>query len=75
MADALGVTASIIALLQLSGVVISYLKDVKDASKDCQNILLEIGNVVMGIADSPFFKIAPENLAVVARLRKRLRGA
>jgi len=44
MADALGVTASIIALLQLSGVVISYLKDVKDASKDCQNILLEIGN-------------------------------
>lgn len=44
MAEALGVAASIIAVLQLSGVVINYLKDVKDASKDCQNILLEIGS-------------------------------
>lgn len=44
MADPLGVSASIIALLQLSGTVIGYLKDVKDASKDCTNILLEISS-------------------------------
>jgi hypothetical protein len=44
MADPLGVTASIIAILQLSGTVIGYLKDVKDASKDCYNILVEIGS-------------------------------
>ncbi|KIN03450.1 hypothetical protein OIDMADRAFT_39755 [Oidiodendron maius Zn] len=44
MADPLSVSASIIALLQLSGTVIGYFKDVKDASKDCANILLEISS-------------------------------
>jgi hypothetical protein len=75
MADALGVTASIIALLQLSGVVIGYLKDLKDASKDCQNILLEIGNtrcllqvlndLITGSHTQPSYLAAARSLAVL----------
>lgn len=71
MADGLGVAASIIALLQLSGVVISYLKDVKDASKDCQNILLEIGNtrcllqVLNDLSTQPSYLAVVKSLAVI----------
>ncbi|KAF8847654.1 hypothetical protein BDZ45DRAFT_811419 [Acephala macrosclerotiorum] len=74
MADVLGVTASIIALLQLSGVVIGYLKDVKDASKDCQTILLEIGStrcllqvlndLLTGSHTQPSYLAAARSLAV-----------
>ena len=43
--DPLSLTASIIAVLQLSGTVISYLNDVKEASKDSYSILLEVSSV------------------------------
>lgn len=43
--DPLSLTASIIAVLQLSGNVISYLNDVKDAPKESNSILLEVSSV------------------------------
>jgi hypothetical protein len=45
MGDPLSVTASIIAILQLTGTVVKYLSDVKDASGDRNRILVEIGSV------------------------------
>ncbi|MCJ1470533.1 hypothetical protein MMC07_009179 [Pseudocyphellaria aurata] len=43
--DALSVTASIIALLQLSNTVLGYLIDVKGASKDCAKCAVEVANL------------------------------
>jgi hypothetical protein len=43
--DPLSVTASIIAIVQLTGVVIGYLNDVKGASTDGKQCALEISNV------------------------------
>ncbi|EOA81085.1 uncharacterized protein SETTUDRAFT_44889 [Exserohilum turcica Et28A] len=43
--DPLSVTASIIAVLQLSGKVLEYLNDVKDASKDRTQCALELLNL------------------------------
>jgi hypothetical protein len=43
--DPLSVTASIIAVLQLSGKVLGYLNDVKDASKDRAKCAVEASNV------------------------------
>lgn len=43
--DPFSLTANIIAVLQLCGTVIGYLSDVKDASKDCYSILLEVSSV------------------------------
>lgn len=43
--DPLSVTASIIAILQLSTKVLGYLNDVKDASKDCRKCTLEASNL------------------------------
>ncbi|KAF2257612.1 hypothetical protein CC78DRAFT_482883 [Lojkania enalia] len=43
--DPLSVTASIIAILQLSAKVLEYLNDVKDASKDRTQCALEISNL------------------------------
>jgi hypothetical protein len=45
MADALGIAASIIALLQASGAVVQYLKSSKDANKDIQALKIEVINV------------------------------
>lgn len=42
--DALSVTASIIAVLQLTGDVITYLSDVKDAPKECRKCMVEVSN-------------------------------
>jgi len=42
MVDPLGITASIIAVLQLTGTVVGYLKDVKDGSGDRKRILSEV---------------------------------
>ena len=42
MMDPLSITASIIAVLQLSAVVVGYIVDVKDASKGRKRILQEI---------------------------------
>ena len=42
MAEALGVTANILTLLQLSDTVIRYLNEVKNASKDCNQFMTEI---------------------------------
>ena len=42
MAEALGVVASIIAILQLSDVVVGYLNDVRSASKESNALLIEI---------------------------------
>ncbi|KAH7156643.1 hypothetical protein EDB81DRAFT_867642 [Dactylonectria macrodidyma] len=44
MGDPLSITASIVAVLQLTGTVVTYLNDVKEASKDRNQILLEISN-------------------------------
>ncbi|KFZ16979.1 hypothetical protein V502_04810, partial [Pseudogymnoascus sp. VKM F-4520 (FW-2644)] len=43
--DPLSVTASIIAIVQLTGVIIGYLNDVKDSSTDRKQCALEISNV------------------------------
>ncbi|KAH7111796.1 hypothetical protein B0J11DRAFT_190031 [Dendryphion nanum] len=43
--DPLSVTASIIAILQLSAKVLAYLNDVRDASKDCTQCVVEILNL------------------------------
>jgi hypothetical protein len=42
--DPLSVTASIIAVLQLSGTVLKYLVDVKDASADRKSLIREISS-------------------------------
>ena len=44
MADALGLVAGIVSVLQLSDVVIRYLSEVKNASKDCASLVLEISS-------------------------------
>jgi hypothetical protein len=43
--DGLSVAASIIAVLQLTGAVIGYLNDVKDAPKECQQYAIEASNL------------------------------
>lgn len=43
--DPLSVTASIIAILQLSNKVLGYLNDVKDASKECAKCTIEASNL------------------------------
>jgi len=43
--DPLSVTASIIAIVQLTNVVIGYLNDVKDASRDRARCAIEASNV------------------------------
>jgi hypothetical protein len=43
--DLLSVTASVIAVLQLTGIVIGYLNDVKDAPKECQQCTIEASNL------------------------------
>ena len=45
MADPLSITASVVAILQLTGEVIKYLNDVKDAPKECQQCTLEACNL------------------------------
>ena len=44
MANALGLVAGIVSVLQLSDVVIRYLNEVKNASKDCTSLILEISS-------------------------------
>ncbi|KAL8699990.1 MAG: hypothetical protein Q9201_005685 [Fulgogasparrea decipioides] len=44
--DPLSVSASIVALLQLTGTVISYLSDVRDGPKELQRIRLEISSIL-----------------------------
>jgi hypothetical protein len=43
--DGLSVAASIIAVLQLTGAVIGYLNDVKDAPNECQQCAIEVSNL------------------------------
>ena len=42
MADPLSISASIIAVLQLSSTVLRFLVDVKNASADCKSLIREI---------------------------------
>ena len=51
MAEAIGVVASIIAILELSDTVIRYLNEVKNASKDCNQFITEI-SITSGILSS-----------------------
>ena len=44
--DPLSVSASIVALLQLSSTVIKYLSDVKGGPKELQRIRLEISSIL-----------------------------
>lgn len=44
MTDPLSTSASIIAVLQLTGTVVQYLNDAKGASEDRQRILAEISS-------------------------------
>ena len=64
--DGLSDVASIIAALQLTGAVIGYLNDVKDAPKECQQCTIEASNIQnllinlryrleQGQADDPWF--------------------
>jgi hypothetical protein len=43
--DPLSVTASVIALVEFTGVIIGYLNNVKDASKDRARCAIELSNV------------------------------
>ena len=43
--DLLSITASVIAIVQLTGTVIGYLHDVKDAPKDCKVVKVEVANL------------------------------
>jgi len=43
--DPLTVTASVIAVLQLTGVVFQYLHDVRDAPKECRQCTIEASNL------------------------------
>jgi hypothetical protein len=43
--DGLSAAASIIAVLQLTGSVVGYLNDVKDAPKECQQCRIEASNL------------------------------
>jgi len=43
--DPLSLTASVIAVLQLTGAVIGYLNDVKEAPKECQQCTIEACNL------------------------------
>lgn len=45
MAEVLGITASIVSILQLTGIVVKYLSDLSEASKECSRIILEISMV------------------------------
>lgn len=45
MAEAIGVAASIISVLQLSGTIIDYLNDVRSASNGCNKIFVEISSI------------------------------
>ncbi|RYP20071.1 hypothetical protein DL765_002997 [Monosporascus sp. GIB2] len=42
MAEAVGLTASIVTILDLSGKILAYLRDVKDGPKDCNRLKLEV---------------------------------
>jgi hypothetical protein len=44
--DPLSVTASVIAILQLTSSVVQYLSDVKEAPKECQECLIEVSNLL-----------------------------
>lgn len=45
MAEPLGIAASIITVLELSGTVITYLSAVKGASEDRQRLLIEVSTI------------------------------
>jgi hypothetical protein len=45
MSDPLSISASIVAILQLTATVVQYLHDMKDVFKDCQSLLVEISSV------------------------------
>jgi hypothetical protein len=42
--DVLSVAASIIAIIQIAGQVTTYLADVKDAPRECENCIIELSN-------------------------------
>src|ERR1700744_16449 len=42
--DVLSVAASIIAVVQIAGQVTSYLGDIKDAPRECENCMIELYN-------------------------------
>jgi hypothetical protein len=42
--DGLSVAASIIAVVQITGQVITYLSDVKDAPRECESCMIELYN-------------------------------
>jgi hypothetical protein len=42
--DVLSVAASIIAVIQIAGQVTTYLADVKDAPRECENCMIELSN-------------------------------
>jgi hypothetical protein len=44
MADPLSISASIIAILQLTGTVVQYLRDIEGASEDRQTVLNEVSS-------------------------------
>lgn len=45
MADPLSISASIIAILQLTGTVVGYLTDLSEALEVCQKLLAEVSSV------------------------------
>src|SRR5579862_5403905 len=45
MADPLGAAASVLTVIQIAATVVRYLKDVKDADKDRNTLLVEISSI------------------------------
>ncbi|KAK0439045.1 uncharacterized protein EV420DRAFT_1279815 [Desarmillaria tabescens] len=50
MAEALGIASSVTALIQNTIVVINYLKDVKNAPKECDELLTELRYLEVGLS-------------------------
>ena len=44
--DPLSITASVIAIVQLTGTIIQYLSDVENAPKECQKCTIEASNLL-----------------------------
>ncbi|KAK0438147.1 uncharacterized protein EV420DRAFT_1280221 [Desarmillaria tabescens] len=47
MADALGIASSIVTLVEISHTIVGYLKDVKEASKECDKLSKELSNLAI----------------------------
>ena len=70
MGDPLSISASIVALLQLSATVVKFLRDVKGAPADIKRLLMEIGSLkgLLSILEDAIDSDDPDDLATIQSL-------